>query len=247
MLVELSQALSWFTVPANWLLILQVTALGLLLTKRYVSGSWLFAASVVLYFGFTQLPLAGLLMRPLEQAIPAPASLPEKIDGIIVLGGATEPELTKAYGKPQLNSEAERLTEFIALALRHPEAKLVVTGGAMRPDSLTDADVSRQFLESQQFDISKVIFEKASRTTYENAVNTYSLVKPAANEVWILITSASHMPRAYGVFRKIGWNVIPYPVSYTVGPRDGPALPGILHTAIHEWIGIAAYRLTGRM
>jgi uncharacterized SAM-binding protein YcdF (DUF218 family) len=247
MFIELGQALSWFTVPANWLLIIQVLALALLFAKRYVVGSWLFAATVIVYFAFTQLPVAGMLMRPLEQAYLPPANLPEKIDGIVLLGGATDPDLTKAYLKPQLNSEAERLTEFMVLARRYPESRLVITGGSPRPDSGSDADVSRQFLDAQQFDTTKVLFERTSRTTYESAVKTYELVKPAANETWVLITSASHMPRGYGVFRKLGWNMIPYPVSYTVGPHGGPALAGTLDSAVHEWLGIAAYRMTGRM
>jgi uncharacterized SAM-binding protein YcdF (DUF218 family) len=182
-----------------------------------------------------------LLIKPLEQSFRSPA-LPEKITGIIVLAGAERVRLSRATGKPHFSEDSERATEFIALARKHPEARYVFTGQG------GECDVFRTFLASQGFDAAKVQFEPDSIDTYESAVNTHRLLQPQPGEVWVLLTSASHMPRAYGAFRKAGWNMAAYPVAYRAIPDGwGSPAPDVLDMAIHEWLGMAAYKLTGRM
>jgi uncharacterized SAM-binding protein YcdF (DUF218 family) len=99
----------------------------------------------------------------------------------------------------------------------------------------------------------RVVLESNSRNTFENAVMTRDLLKPKPGENWILITSAFHMPRAVGCFRKAGWTVIPYPVDYNLeGPRSvrwGFNFAGGLNSlslGLHEWIGLITYRLWRR-
>jgi uncharacterized SAM-binding protein YcdF (DUF218 family) len=61
------------------------------------------------------------------------------------------------------------------------------------------------------------------------------------------------MPRSVGVFRRAGWDVVPWPVDRRVA-ADPPFRPGFdvaggieaAETAVREWIGLAAYRLAGR-
>jgi uncharacterized SAM-binding protein YcdF (DUF218 family) len=68
------------------------------------------------------------------------------------------------------------------------------------------------------------------------------------------VTSAYHMPRAIGVFRKAGFPVEPYPVDWrTRRAKDGlrpfaTIVDGLRQTdtAVHEWVGLAVYWLTGR-
>ncbi|HXE23445.1 MAG TPA: ElyC/SanA/YdcF family protein, partial [Roseiarcus sp.] len=71
-----------------------------------------------------------------------------------------------------------------------------------------------------------------------------------------IVTSAFHMPRAMGVFEKAGFHAIAYPVAfYTLGrwPDDlrltfGPGRSlRVFELAVHEWIGLAAYRASGRI
>jgi uncharacterized SAM-binding protein YcdF (DUF218 family) len=97
--------------------------------------------------------------------------------------------------------------------------------------------------------------EGTSRDTWENAVNTRALVTPAPGERWLLVTSAWHMPRAIGCFRQVGFPVTAYPVDFrTRGPADLLRLHGTLvggfeqfELAIKEWVGLVAYRLSGRI
>jgi uncharacterized SAM-binding protein YcdF (DUF218 family) len=101
----------------------------------------------------------------------------------------------------------------------------------------------------------RVMVEGTSRDTWENAVNTRALVTPAPGERWLLVTSAWHMPRAIGCFRQVGFPVTAYPVDFrTRGPADLLRLHGTLvggfeqfELAIKEWVGLVAYRLSGRI
>jgi uncharacterized SAM-binding protein YcdF (DUF218 family) len=82
------------------------------------------------------------------------------------------------------------------------------------------------------------------------------IAQPKDGEVWLLVTSAFHMPRALGSFRQAGWRgLVPYPAGYRTPPDPvaewSPALTfdgrmGILYAALRELAGLVYYRLTGR-
>lgn len=72
----------------------------------------------------------------------------------------------------------------------------------------------REVWDNLGFDSSRVTFETKSGNTYENAVFSYEMIQPNKTDRWVLVTSAVHMPRAVGLFRQAGWNVLPYPVDY---------------------------------
>lgn len=75
-------------------------------------------------------------------------------------------------------------------------------------------------------DPTRIVFEDRSRNTAENAQLSKKKMNPTAGENWLLVTSAFHMPRAVGSFRKVGWPVIPYPVDYnTTGRGSGGGCP----------------------
>jgi uncharacterized SAM-binding protein YcdF (DUF218 family) len=100
---------------------------------------------------------------------------------------------------------------------------------------------------------SQVQYEDQSRNTYENAVLTAKLTGVNPKDRWLLLTSASHMPRSMATFVKAGWNVTAYPVDFRTGQTsdwlDFNLAGGASNweTALHELVGILAYRLTGRL
>lgn len=204
---------------------------------------------------FSLTPAANIFARPLEDRFPRP-TIAEAPTGIVVLGGSMDEALTERRGTPALNEAAERLTEGAALALRFPKARLVFSGGSgrLRPKDTTEADVAREVWRSLGVPAEQMSFENRSRDTWENAAFTKELLKPKPGERWLLVTSAMHMPRAVGIFRKVGFPVIPDPVDYQTGggPGDffGLRKPAralyVLETASHEWIGLFAYYLTGK-
>jgi uncharacterized SAM-binding protein YcdF (DUF218 family) len=99
------------------------------------------------------------------------------------------------------------------------------------------------------------VYEDRSRNTFENALFSWNLVQPKPGETWLLVTSAMHMPRSIGVFRKVGFHVTAYPTDYrTRGDwRDWlPSSDAIrsmrnVDTAVHEWLGLFGYWLTGKI
>ncbi len=253
----LSKIAWWFIAPLNALILLQTLGLLLLLLRRRRTGTGLIVLSTLVLLGIGLFPVSALLLRPLEQAYSRPAQLPAHIDGILLLGGGESPLRSAAYGFANLSDDAERLPVFAALARRHPEAKWVFSGGSgalVNRAPIAEAEVAKLFFKEQGLDERRLIVEDASRNTHENALLSRALVKPKPGETWILVTSAVHMPRSVAVFERIGWKTIPYPVSYRALPSGmEPVEPDPvkhfrqLELAVREWLGIAAYRLTGKI
>ena len=120
------------------------------------------------------------------------------------------------------------LTAFVGLARKYPDAKLVFSGGAasLTHPELKETLVARQLFSDLGLDTSRVIFEDRARKTSENAILTYALVQPKPDQTWLLITSAIHMPRSVGVFRRAGWRILPYQPVDEVG--TGHKRPGLI-------------------
>ena len=150
---------------------------------------------------------------------------------------------------------AERNFAFMRLAREFPEAKLVYTGGAssMVNQNYKAADVAKRLFKEQGLDLSRITFERGSRNTWENGLFTQRLVTPKEGERWVLITTAWHMPRSVGVFCKLGWDVMPYPVDFQTKPGHlftmnwgfADHLKDLV-TAVRAWVGQIAYQLTGK-
>lgn len=202
-------------------------------------------------------PVGNALLRPLEDRFSQPAANMPAPTGVILLGGAVNGLVTEYRGGAQLSEAGTRMTEAAALLTRYPQARLVFTGGsaALLGSDISEADVARRLFESLGFSMDRFVFEGRSRNTYENAVFTKELLQPKPGERWLLVTSAAHMPRSVGIFRKIGFEVTPYPVDYfTTGqPRDyRPEIRSLaenlslMERALREWVGLAAYWATGR-
>jgi len=165
----------------------------------------------------SQLPYAYVLVPPLENRFQAPLNLPNApVDGIIALGGS-----------------GYRMIEAVRLANRLPHAQLIIAG---RGESRWVDYAKQDGIESD-----RLVYESQSQNTFENAQSSKALLRPTPSERWLLVTSASHMPRAVGSFRQAGFNVIPWPVKSTK-PDRAPSNA----VAKHEWLGLVAYWLLGR-
>jgi uncharacterized SAM-binding protein YcdF (DUF218 family) len=201
-------------------------------------------------------PLGNLLLYPLESRFPAWDPARGAPDGIIVLGGSVDTDLSAAHRTPVVSHAADRLFAPAGLARRYPNARIVFTGGTanlVETDS-READYSAPILESLGIAKDRLILDRDSRNTWENAIFNRQLVSPKPGERWLLVTSAFHMPRAMGIFRKAGFDVEAYPVDWRMGGRDdllsftNVGGDGLARTevAVREWIGLVAYRLMGR-
>ncbi len=200
-------------------------------------------------------PLADLLMAPLERRFVADPPV-ENVSHIVVLGGSEIPDLTNVWNQAQINEAGERLLAGIALAHRFPDARLVFSGGsgAIVPAETREAGIAERIFLSADIAPDRLQIESTSRNTAENARNTLSLLQDASQGQILLVTSAAHMPRAMASFCTAGWqNIIAWPVDFRSGAfrnRVGWNLAGNLedlNKGAKEWIGLWAYRWTGRI
>lgn len=249
----------WFLLnPLNSLLL---CLLAWLASRRlgWRVGARLFGAVLLLYGGAILLiPLPELALRALENRFPAPQVGAGDIAGVIVLGGATDSgAVAAARGQVVLNSNAERLTTAVALHRAMPELPIVVSGfsGRLRLEGWNEAEITRRLFEQLGVDMTKVRFEAQSRNTAENARLTTALIEAEAAtpaRPWLLVTSAAHMPRAVASFRTLEVPVLPHPVDYrtepdkVTWPREIGDSLGLAGMALHEWVGLLAYYVTGR-
>lgn len=248
----------WFALqPSSVVLLALVVGVALLWTRFAKWGRRLAAVAAVLYLVCGWLPLGHWLTIPLEGRFQRPSQA-ELVDitGIIVLGGGIDTTVSRGRGLTMLNEAAERMTESAALARKLPDARLVFSGGSATflYDGMSESDAARAFYADLGIAPERITFEDRSRTTAENATFTHDLLAPGGGPVpgrWLLVTSAYHMPRSIGVFRRRGFEVLAWPVDYrTRGRADlwrvfAKPSEGLrrMDMAVHEWVALIAYRL----
>ena len=230
---------------------LGMLGIGLALGRRRLAVAGFLSLLVI---GFS--PLSYMLLLPLEDRFPRPRlEQVGTISGIIILGGFEDAYSTQARGTLIVGDAAERLTEGVLLAHRLPHARVIFSGGSATiiNASPSAAGAVASYIIGTGIAADRVILESASRNTRENATMTYAVVQPKPGERWLLVTSAFHMPRSMGVFRKAGFDVIAWPVDYrTTGFSDvtratGTLAEGTYHVdiSVKELIGLIVYRLRG--
>lgn len=252
----ISKLVAWLTMPVCWVVLLQLLAVLRMRQRPLVARQLVLGAMALLLLGGWA-PLPDMLLRNLERQYPEPPTPPiSQYAGVLVLGGALESAyVSEGTTEPQLNSAAERLTSVLPLLRLSPDLAVVFTGGEgeLFGKGLTEADRAHRFFLQQGLDIHRIRFESRSRNTYENAVFTAQSEGVEPTKPWILMTSASHMPRALAVFRKQGWNVTPYSVDFRAGlatpwtQYDYAGSQSKWEIAVREYLGMLGYRLTGRI
>lgn len=252
-----SKTIGTMLIPINFLLGIGVLGAVLLLTRWSAFGRRLLVASVLLLAlcGFS--PIGRLLILPLEERFPPWDASHGPPDGIVVLGGAIDPDLSAVLGRPALGRAGDRIVAAAELARRYPNARIVYSGGnanLIGDDSPKEADYALSMLEDLGVAKARLTAERLSRNTFENAEFVKAVVKPKKGERWLLVTSAVHMPRSIGLFRRAGFDVEAYPVDRRAGESEAfwfysMAIVGFERTdvAMREWIGLAAYWLTGKI
>lgn len=252
----LSKTVGIMLLPTNLMIGLGLVG-ALLLVTRFVSlGRKCLIAAITLFAicGFS--PLGPWVLYSLESRFPPWDESKGAPDGIIVLGGSIDPVLSAAHGGAVVKSSGDRIIAAAALARRYPNARIVFSGGSgnLIGDGPREADYAVALFESLGISKQRLTMERQSRNTHENVEFTKAIVAPKSGERWLLVTSAFHMPRSVGLFRKVGFAVEPYPVDWRVGgradlvsfqvfPAEGMAN---LDIGVREWIGLVAYWITGK-
>lgn len=200
-------------------------------------------------------PLGNLLLYPLESRFPNPV-LPaeEELAGVIVLGGPEHMASSFYWNTLETNEAAERLLVMDKLLQYYPDLPVIYTSGSasIMNQQQKGADIVKGFFTGLA-GADRIIYERQSRNTYENAKLSKALINPDDPRPWLLVTSAFHMPRSVGVFRQQGIKLIPYCVDHWSIP---PSARGIyfnfsdnlasLKMGFREWVGLTAYWLSGK-
>jgi uncharacterized SAM-binding protein YcdF (DUF218 family) len=246
MLFALSK-LGWlFAAPSRVLLLLALAGLAAGRRGRALVAAALGAIAIVAI-----VPVGGLALAHLEATFPRFAA-PPRLDGVLVIGGALDAEVLDAHPGSGFNPAIGRLFEAARLAKAYPQARIIDIGGPTpAPPGRAEADAAADVLVALGAPRERIEIERASRNTFENAIDAAALAKPKPGEVWALVTSAFHMPRAVGCFRAAGFVVIADPVDYhwlgqTKLGFDPVGGLEALDLAVHEYFGLASYRLLGR-
>jgi uncharacterized SAM-binding protein YcdF (DUF218 family) len=253
----LSKTIGKMLLPTNFLIGIGVIGALLLATRLKSLGRRLMVLSVLMLAvcGFS--PLGNWLLYPLESRFPPWDAARGAPDGIIILGGSIDADLSVAHGGAVVRSEADRIIAAAALARRYPNARILFSGGSanLLSNDAREADYAGALFESLGVAKSRLTMERRSRNTQENVEFSKAMVAPKSGERWLLVTSAFHMPRSVGLFRKAGFAVEPYPVDWRVGGKSDllaffpVADDGLGRTeiALREWMGLIAYRASGKI
>ena len=241
--------------PQNLAFIGAILAAILLWTRHWRLGRNLLAIVLAACLAVAVVPIGAWLVEPLEVRFPPPVSFPDRVNGMVILGGGIDADVGDTPGRFGLTPSGERLVAALALALKHPDLPIVYCGGngALTSQRKPEAIAAARFFAAFGIDPARIRTETQSRDTFENLRNCQALVQPMAGQVWLLITSAAHMPRAMGVARALGWDMLAYPVDYVTDgrfdfelgfePQDNLMM---MSRGLKEWIGLLAYRLRGR-
>ena len=255
MFFAISKTVGYLVIPSTFLIGIGLLGAILLLTRFARFGRRLMAVALLLLAicGFS--PLANFVLYPLEQRFPKWDASRGEPDGIIVLGGPLDADLSAAHGVPVISGAADRLIGAATLAHRYPNARIVYTGGSpnLISNDAREADYATALFQGLGIPKTRLTMERQSRNTRENAEFSREMLKPTPGERWLLVTSAYHMPRSMGLFRKAGFPVEAYPVDWKVGTKedllkfyvtanDGLQLVDI---GVREWLGLIAYRIAG--
>lgn len=257
MFYHFSKVFWLFAEPANFLVMLCLVGTLFLWTPWWRSARAVLSAAIFAIVFVSLVPVGQLMIAELETRFPEWRDNGGDVAGIVVLGGAIDPDFYARHRGSGFNGAISRITEAAALAKRYRSARVIYAGGSpgTERESLIEAEAAREVFAMLGVDESQLSLDLESRNTYENAYFAKKIAQPKAGERWILVTSAFHMPRAMGTFRAVDFPVEPYPVDFRTAGFERAAQfdPGVLQglsqtaTASRELVGLAAYRLTKRI
>ncbi|HEY4140314.1 MAG TPA: YdcF family protein [Pseudolabrys sp.] len=251
----LSKTVAFLLPPSNLLSAIGLIGVALLMTRFRRAGLRLAIGGFVLLAALGFSPLGNILGHVLESRFPPWDASRGSPDGIVVLGGGINSTLSADYDEPMLTGEGGRIAAVAKLARAYPNARIVYANGdaSLFANGSPDAKYFLSLMDSFGVSRDRVTIEPRSRNTFENALFSKEMIKPKPGERWLLVTSAQHMPRSMGCFRRAGFPVEAYPVAWKTRTHFS-AVPfnllseGLyqLDFATHEWIGLIAYWLTGK-
>lgn len=247
--------------PFNIFWIFLIIAIAIWFLKKRRLFQWL-AIFVIVWFLIISTPLIpNLILNSLENQY-EPIYVNELADRdakyhITVLGGGHGFDSRLPANSLLSQKALGRLNEAIRLHRQLPNSKLVLSGFSFTSGQTTQAEMLQETALLLGVERQAILLQKEPGNTYEEA-KVYRQKfwnESDKNHQTILVTNASHMPRAVMVFRKFGLDPISSPTNYRLKGSwkhrwiGFPAMAHIenLKVGIYEYVGIAWYQLSSKM
>jgi uncharacterized SAM-binding protein YcdF (DUF218 family) len=254
MFLLLSKVLDLFLGPLTWAVLFVVAGLVLRRRARWAIGLQVLGLAVL--YGFSIEPVAGALMRRVEAGVGATYRPDVVYDAVIVLGGGLDPDATESSGRPEYNAAGDRILRGYELLREGRARNVLISGGSLdtRPEAVIEANVLARQLQEWGIAPERIFTEGRSRNTRENAVESEKIIRRQGWKTLLLVTSAAHLPRAYGCFAAVGIRPDTFVADVRAPPGKRPPswLPRAYHLsassdALRELAGRWVYRLRGWM
>lgn len=244
MFFVLSKVLDLLLAPLTWAMLL---AGGAVLLRARRAAPWLSGATVAVLWVFSAEPVANELTRIAEAGVRSTVRPGVVYDAAIVLGGGIDPAASRGSGEMELGPAGDRILAGFALFQSGRVRNLLLSAGGPDPSEPVEADWGAAAWRSLGVPADRVVRERQSRNTRENAEGSARIVRERGWNSLLLVTSAMHMPRAAATFRKAGLEVDVLPVDRRHGPKDGSWLPRVESLerssgALRELAGRLVYR-----
>lgn len=233
--------------PAHLIVILFIISFFL---KSNAIKSFLRGLTALFFLIALLFPIGDWALLPLETCSPD-QGMPMRVDGVMVLGGAVNTNLSNARNAIAFNDSAERVFALLKLLKQYPSAQFLYTGGSgsLKQNGLGEAEYVKQYLDEMGMRPQSMIFQSQTRNTYEDALMNKEVFGKTPKQNWLLVTSAFHMPRSFGLLQKMGQKsetaFYPYVVDYKTSGKfkfemrmDLPQTLLKLDTAAHEYVGL---------
>lgn len=190
-------------------LIIELIILGTFMSKRRKK---IILTGVAILYLFSFVPFNYLILRPLEsQYVPILTSpLNKEVRWVVVLGGGSRGDKTLTPEDRLSDASLKRLLEGVRLTRLLPKSRLVLSGGDYRGIS-PDALAMHQVALNEGLPRERIILETASWDTIDQAKFLKDRLTSAP---FYLVTSASHMPRAMRMFKRLGTHPIAAPTDF---------------------------------
>ena len=224
------------------------------LSPRHKLGKIITTFGVMLLLLFSYEPLPNAMLHPLEYEHMPLLSVEhyQDVKWIVVLGDWNiKVDALPAVSRLSKTSLA-RLAEGIRLYRMLPERKILLSGGVMGNNETVAEGMYNAALELG-INPDDIVLEKDSKDTKDEAVFIKEML---GVERFILVTSASHMPRSLALFRNQGMDPIPSTTDFLVkdyGLQKSisifPSTDDIAKAkrAVYEYLGIAWAKLRGQI
>jgi len=253
----LSKVVGFFLYPLNTLFLIILIHFFVIFFFELKKLTRILSAAILIVFvllGF--LSVSNFVLNKIEDFI-TPSRYPiEKLAGIVVMGGsATDGLASKERNEVLLNDSAERLTKVLEIYKKNPKIIILFSGfsGKINPQGWNESELAKKFFIDQGVSTENLLFENKSRNTFENVIFSKDIIKKYRG-TWGLVTSASHMPRSYFLFKKQGVLLEPISVDFKTGTSQIFWLTfnlskGLINwrIIIHEIAGVAYYKITNKI